>query len=203
MGFIIDDGRGGGYSARVDTDHLLNTRSVQITEESHVSTKDGESYFANTSDTANTLTTSTGETIKLLYLKNDSTTDLLVIHKIFFSVSVTGGVLLFVKNPTLGSVGANNAHTPVNINFRSGSTASVTCHNWDESGVEGISGISGGTTVNTYIPSAGVTAFPIEGSFVLGQSNSIMLTYINNTGGNTEVTAGIRFYMQDADRISR
>jgi hypothetical protein len=190
-----------GFLAKVDSENFLDTRAVTSTEENHVAIADGQTYFANTADTANTLTTATGNTYNLLYLENNSSTRVIVIEKIVSSYSAAGGVFIFQKNMTLGTASANNVHVPVNTNFSSGNVADVVCHNWDESGTTGIGGLSGGTVMKTFITAAGTVFYPIDGFVVLGQGDNIVLRYNNGTGGNVEVEAGIRFYFLDESII--
>lgn len=190
----IKDGTGKGFVAAVNQQNEMLVKAIRATIEHTVSSRDGEAYHAHTATTANTLTISTGETIKMLYLENTSGTLDLVIEKINGSVDTAGVELLYTRNTTLGSVGANNVFEPVNANFSSGKQARATCHSWDETGTAGITGISGGAVITTHILDPGPFFDPIDGFMVLKRGNNIVVTLVNGTGGDIEAEVGIRFY---------
>jgi len=194
--FTIKDGTGTGKMAGVDNANRLKTKAKTNTEEHVVSLEIGNAYFASTVDTANTLTLATGNTYRMLYLKNDSS-DTIVVEKVLSSSDTAGLVLFWTRNPTLGSVGANNVHVPANLNFSSNKTAVGTFHSWDETGTEGISGLSGGTVIQSFITDVGFTVHPIDGAIVIPQGSSMLLSMTNGTGGNVEAEVGVRFFYED------
>lgn len=194
---LIQDGTGKGFSAAVSSSNKLRTLTTAHTEEHFHSFVDGQAYTANTTDTANTLTLADGNTYNMLYLRNDSSTLFLIVQKILTSTSATGIVCLVQKNMTLGSVSANNVHTPVNTNFSSGNAANVLCHNWDETGTVGIGGLTVGTLVVAAILDVGSSIFDVDGALVLGQNDSVTIRLVNGTGGNIEASSAIRFYFDD------
>lgn len=196
---IIQDGAGKGFSALVNEQNELLVKAIIISAEHIVASRDGQSYFANTADTADTLTLATGNTYNLLYLSSKSATKELVIQRLIVSADTAGVVLTYLRNPVLGSVSANNVHVPVNTNFSSGNIADVTCHNWDETGTVGIGGLTGGTIIESTILPIGPTEIRIDGSLVLEQGNSLLLHIDNGTGGNVEVECGIRFYFDNLE----
>jgi hypothetical protein len=191
---MLTDGTGSNIRQKVNTRNQAEIRSTNISEEHEVSNSDGRSFFANSADTANTLTTATGNTYSILFIKNTSASRNLVIEKVLSSADTAGGVIVWRKNMTEGSIGDNNTHTPVNLNFSSALSAEATVYNWDETGTSGITGLTGGTVVKTFITGVGFTVHPIDGAIVLGQGNSLTVQYINGTGGDVEFECGIRFY---------
>jgi hypothetical protein len=188
---IIEDGTGsGGFKAKVDERNELHVTSSTKTKEHEISQDDGLAFFANTADTADTLTaTATGGA--MLYLKNTSATKKLTVEKILTSADTAGGVVKWMKNVVVGSISDNNIHTPVNNNFASGFTAEALCYSWDESN-DGLGGLTGGTILKTFITGAGFTVHPLDGSIILGLNDSITVYY--KVAGGGEFEAGIRFY---------
>lgn len=191
---VIKDGTGRGFQMAVNAQNEALVKAIRATIEHTVCSRDGESYVAHTGTTANTLTISTGETIKMLYLENTSGVFDLVIEKITGSTSVALVVLTTTRNSTLGTATANNVFVPVNGNFSSGKQAQALCHSWDESGTTGIGGLTGGTKMTTHILEAGEFEEAIDGSIVLKRGNNIVISIVNGTGGDAECEVGIRFY---------
>ncbi len=194
---IILDGTGRAFAAKVDSRNKLLVAATSHSDEHEASEVDGQAYFANTTDTADTLTLATGNTYHMLFLRNLSSTKRLVVQKVDVSASVALLTLCLQKNMTLGAVSDNNVHLPVNVNFSSGNAADVLCYNWDETGTVGITGLSAGSRIKTFILGLGTFIIPVDGFMVLGQNDSLTLMLVNGTGGNVEAEAGIRFYFDD------
>lgn len=197
MGIQLDDGAGGGASAAVNSDNKLQTLATIQSEEHYTTAVKGQGYFANTADTADLLTLVTANTYNMLFLRNLSATLLLIIEKIFISVDTALLTAVLQKNMEKGSITNADTHIPPNMNFSSGKVADVLCHTWDEVGTAGITGLSSGTRINTYIPIIGITKLPIAGSMILGQNDSITIILSNATGGPIEASVGVRFYMNE------
>lgn len=194
----IIDGTGTGNKAKVNPNHRLLTLSVIHTEEHVASLADGEAYFANTTDTADTLTFADATAGPVLYLRNDSQTKVIIIQKIVASASAAGGVMTFKRNAVLGTIGANNVHTPANSNFGSSNELDATCYSWDETGTAGMTGLTNGTKWKTFITKAGPEFFPVDGTITLPKNTSLTIEYSNNTGGSIEFECGIRLYLDDS-----
>ncbi len=189
---IIQDGSGSGFSAKVDSAFKLQVSAVVSTDE-HNHSHAGEAFYMNSADTADTLTaTATGGYI--MYLKNDDPSRLITIEDIQISASAAAGVVRIMRNPTLGSIADNNATVPVNENFGSAATATVTAHNWDEVN-DGLGGITAGTVVETLIAPVGISVIRVQGRYILNQGDAIGVQYLAKAG---EITMGIRFFMDDA-----
>jgi len=193
MAIEIRDGAGSGYRAAVDKRNKLTVISTSHTEAHTISFTDGQAYIANTTDTADTLTlTATGGPI--VYIKNTSTSRSLIIESMCFGSSASGVVVVVTRNPTLGTIGNENTHAPVNCNYFSGNAAEAIVYTWDEVG-DGMTGLSGGTKHASFILPAGTTPIPTEGSLVIGRGDSIMFSAV----GAAEFTANIHFYYDTAE----
>lgn len=190
MSTTIEDGKGTGILAQVDEEHRFLTRSFSSSEESFISFKGG-AYFANTADTADSLTVSTTEA-RVLYLKNDYAGFDMVFQKFFLSTDSDGVIFKILKNDVVTTVGNNNTHVPVNLNFGSSNNASVTCYNWNEVGT-GMTGISGATTLSSFILSKGTTTLPPETTFICPKGTAISFSFKSPTG-TAEISLGVRLY---------
>lgn len=193
MGLTIKDGKGRGFEAGVGDDNKLQIMSTNHTEEHSVAVNSSETYFANTADAANTLTTVSPNTYNLLYIKNNSSIKMMVVEKILISASAAGGVVKWLRNPVLGTIGSHKTHLPVNTNFSSGKIADALCYTWDEVGTTGLTGFTNGTTIKTFITNVGPNIFPIDGMMILKQGNSLLIAYTPPAAG-AEVECGIRCY---------
>ncbi len=187
---VLTDSTGSAFGAKVGSDFRLRTQAVVKTDE-HIHSDEGDAFYMNSATTANTLTaTATGGTI--MFLKNDDAAKNLIIQDIQISTDTTAGVIRIVRNPTLGSIADNNVFVPVNENFGSAATATVTAYTWDEVN-DGLGGLSAGTVVETFIMPVGVEVVDVAGRYILTQGNSIMIDYLAKAA---EITMGIRFYME-------
>lgn len=185
---MIRDGAGSGRLARVSPTNRIEVQATTHSEEHEVSTKNGESFFINTADTANMLTsTATGG--EMLFIKNTSSTKKLVIEKVFLNSDTAGQIFIFMKNGVVGTIGNNNIHAPVNLNFGSNNAAMATAYNWNEVG-DGMTGITGGTIINVYSIGANVQVMPLDGAIILDLNNSFSVQSI----GDAEIALGMRFY---------
>ena len=193
MSLIIEDGKGNCYKAQVDSNNRLVTQATTLTAEHFTSHILKDAYFATTADTADTLTaTATGGYI--FYLKNIDPDKELVIQKISISVDTADGVLSLIKNPTLGTIGNEATHVPVNMNFGSIKESTTLCYTWDEVG-DGMTGFTSGTKFKTFILPASAFVLPVDGFMVLPQGTSLGITYTGKAG---EIELGVRFYMEES-----
>lgn len=190
MSFIIEDGTGNGYKTKVSSNNKLEVESTVHAKSHIVAMMDEQAYIANTADTAKTLTTTiTGGPI--LYMKSDNSDKQLILEHLRFTTNTAGGILTILRNVTLGTIGNNNIHTPVNLNFGSEKTVTVTAYNWNEVG-NGMTGITGGTIIETFVLPVGLFSINFGGTFILKRTNSIV---INFEGVIAEITASLHFYM--------
>ncbi len=194
----IEDGSRGNV-AQVDEELRLHVKSVTLTGQEDVSRSLGRSFLANAMDTAPSLTTLTGNTSNLMYLQNTATDKNLIIERVTFSndvPSLVGATVLGValKNMVLGSIGANDVHIPVNLNFGSGVAAEALCHTWDESGTAGLSGLTAGVNLGSIVLGVGpIVAFEHTG-VTLGPGDNIVLRVVNGSAGSNENTVHVLFH---------
>jgi hypothetical protein len=131
MGYVIQDGRGGGFQAHVGSDNHLSVNSASL---SYLIVKSlGEQSF---SIPCGPSTLTAGGTHGMFWIKNDRTDDsVMVIDSIVMSMgaivpSLTAGssiIARFHKGVMGGTlVTAGSPVTPVNRNFGSSQTAMVT-----------------------------------------------------------------------------
>jgi len=194
----IKDGAGTGNRVRVNPANQLEVRAVSLSDQQDISRTKGDAYMLPSTATAPTLTMATGNTHKFLILKNDESRTL-VIDRFFISSDTAGLVCTITKNALIGTIATHAAETPVNQNFGSGKTATVTAYSWDETGTVGMGGITGGTTCTSMIMGAGVTRIMDLTGTNLAQDNTIMVTFFNGTGGNVEGSAHMVFHFIDDD----
>lgn len=189
----IQSGAGKSYELKINKKLQAHTLATTQTTELEASLE-GDSFFANTTDTADTLTvTTTGG--PMIYIKNTSTTQDLVIAKLIPTTDQAATVLTTTREPTLAAIGNNNTHTPVNINMGSAKSASATIYNWDESG-NGMTGLSGGTKIATYILAVGTTVLPLDDSHIIPPGTSMMFS-LKSIGTSSECSLNVRFHYRD------
>ena len=183
MGFQIQDGKGSGYIAGVDSTNRLQTRSIS---ESifQTSTRLGESFFLGTP----LVTLTTSGTSAIIFIENDESIDLLLEEGYFISEDAVGSSLnmfrtTWYKNSTdiLGT-----SVPPLNQNFGS----SVELDSIIKYGSH-LAGVSGGTVVAQL-------SFPIkqfnslETNLILPKGSSLAIA-VNAPAGTTSMPIQIGF----------
>lgn len=196
MGLEIIDGTGQGNSAKVTNRNEVLVRSVSLDTEADISLTDGRAFFVSHGAVADTLTvTDTGGYV--MVLQNTSSTLDLVISNIFVGSDAAGDTFAIERNPTLGSLGNNTSVTPANLNFGSGLAAEATAYAWNETG-DGITGITAGPELSTYITTGGTQVLPIDDTFVLSEDDIIAIR-AHGTGSASEFAVSIRFHYVTRD----
>jgi len=191
--FAIKDGCGSGARVKVCEQNRLQTDAI-IMASVHSSSKKGYAYMFNTEDTAPTLTvTTTGGYIA--YLKNESEYEM-HLHKIITTVDGAAS-LSIMRNPDLGTIGNENTHAPVNLNFSSSKTAEVVAYVWDEVG-NGMTGITDGTTLRTTtIGAAGIVIMELSDALILPRGARVGFVG-KGIGGSREMGFSLLFYFHMA-----
>lgn len=115
---LIEDGKGTGYKAEVNSENKLRTYSVVEPEISHSSEKNGDAYIW----TAVAADIDTGDTA--LYVVNDSTTKKLHIQRIYIWSNIASQ---FKVHCPAYVTPAGTAVVGVNMNRASGNAADATC----------------------------------------------------------------------------
>lgn len=185
MGGIIIDGTGGGYKVEVDANNRLSTLSVTQDVEFEESLK-GNSYNFNTG----TINLTSGDESAVAYIKNTGTTNL-IIAKIFYLIgNSTGGsgdmFIDVIRNPTAGTIiSSGTAQSPVNRNFGSNKTLTVTALK----GAEGQTITDGSAVIQSIFSGSAQRAALTVGTLILTPGASIGVTMeppTNNTSMNVQ-----------------
>lgn len=159
----IKDGTGKGYLTKVNDDNQLLASVVSRSEEEFISAEKSNAYCGTTA-----LTPLTNPNGVILYLKNTSGTHTLIVERLLLSFSASGAMMSCQKNDT-GTPGTSTAVTQVNVNFGAANNASSTL--LKPSGT-GITGLTDGDYIAVFHDLiAGRQNFPIDGTFVLDESN--------------------------------
>ena len=145
MGLLIEDGKGTGKTAQVDSENRLSTLAVATTMEQHTNHKEGQAYTAMFS------VTPTGAGDCFGYIKNESDTDMLITALMMRCAS---DEIIQLKLGDSGTPTGGTDITLVNRNAGSGFSATVDA----QQGVD-ITGLSGGAVV--------------AGAFIDGATNSL------------------------------
>jgi hypothetical protein len=117
MGLQIEDGRGSGQQAGVNSEGLLRTAAVSATVEHHVNHHHGEAYTHSFDVTA------AGADDCILFMKNESDTDMTIEG---FYLAVAGACEVYAEINNEGTRNAASAFIPVNVNAGSGNSAEGT-----------------------------------------------------------------------------
>ena len=165
MGIIIQDGRGKGYSAAVNSENHLKTTAVTITAEHFANHSMGLAYQVP----FNTRVASKNDCFS--YIQNTDDIDM-VCEEIDFSTAASP-CTISIKLGDSGTPTKGSAVTPVNCNGGSGKTADCTC----QVGTN-ITGLSGGTTILNYIFNAATndtTNFNFPQDVILPKNNVLTI----------------------------
>ena len=166
----IEDGKGTGKVAQVDTNSRLLTQSASSTELHENSIKDEEVYMFSTGSfiDINTLNTETG----IMYVKNTSSTKNLYIHDIRTCGNQVQKVT-FYKNPTGGTlVTDETAAQSTNLNFKSSNSSDASVYKGADTKT-----VTGGTWVGQHINQVGHSNVQTGDALVLGRNDSLAVTF--------------------------
>lgn len=183
----IEDGKGTGRLAQVDTNNRMLTQAAASTELHENSKTDAEVYMFSTGAfiTISTTATETG----ILYIKNTNTTKDLFIHSIRTCGEVGQKVTLY-KNPTGGTlVTDQTAAQTTNLNFKSSNIASADVYKGADTKT-----VSGGTWVGQHINGVGHSTIDAGDAIILGRNDSLAVTFEVDSAG--EVCAAIVGYYE-------
>ena len=169
----IEDGKGRGFIAGVDSTNRFEVSATTLTEEIFA-TYSGEAFGIGTSTVAFTAATQSG----ILYLLNNDERPLVIDRARVMLGTVTGGtgdwVINFVRNPTAGTIITNALAAGItNVNHGSNVAPNVTAYR----GVQGDT-LTGGTGGNFPIKSSGDGQIIFEFGRILttGSSFGVLLT---------------------------
>ena len=174
----------------------LRTQAIQESLEADAS-RNGEAFTLATSQGTNrSLTIAAADDGPILYVRNLSESKILVADGFTATESAPGLILFLVKNPILATIGANESIEASNRNFSSTRDADVEAHVWDETGVLGIQGLTGGEEVASFIRSVPAGTLDLKNAVRLGRLDSAYFAYQNPTGGAIAASLAFRFHME-------
>lgn len=179
-GFIIADGIGRGYKAKVTKDNLLSTYTVSASLQ-HVISESKENAY----QVIGTATLASG-TVVGLFINNTTTKDLVITYCRHQIIGASGGTS-FPNSSNYFSIALNRTYssggsvaTPVNVNVGSGKSSGVTCYHGNPT----LSGTS--TDIDRWYTKADgdMNIFNKEGALILKPNNTLELSYTGDqTGG--------------------
>ena len=167
MSIEIEDGRGSGRRAGVDEEYRLEVHSVSYSESSDVARFKGATYLWTSSYSA-------GTGNEVIYIKNTSTTQNLIIDKATVNSVLTG---LFELNVAAGTAGGTTI-TGANSNLTSGNAASASSY-----GNASVTGITPGTRLDmARVAANGRATMELNDILILGLNDAVSITYTGSTG---------------------
>ena len=176
---IDDAGKNGSVS--VSNTNRLDVSARTASREYYESRDEGNVYSISMTDPG-------GQTTEdLIWLKNTSTTQDIVIDDIFIgSLAVSEWVLKFVTDPTPAT---GTAITPTNLNAASSKSASVSARG----GAAGVANLTDGATICILRTGVGVTSdFKFGEALRLGQDDAIAIE-LTTTAADGEITVFFHF----------
>ena len=184
--------------ARVNNDGRLLTQSVQESGEAEAS-RTGEAFTLGSSQSLRALTFAAADDGPIMYVRNISATKTLVLDGFTATEGGPGMILYLVKNPILGVIGANIPITPENRNFSSTNEAEVEAEVWDDTGALGITGLTGGIEVASFLRAVPAGTLDLKNAVRLGRLDSAYFAYENPTGGPLGASVALRFHMEELE----
>ena len=170
---MINDGTGGGKSAKVTNDNRLNVSARSNTRSYYVSREDGQTF--NWSSVIASV--AAGE--EVAYLQNTSDSKKLYIDTI--GLTSANDVQWEISVAT-GTPGGASLVAGVNLNFDSGNVAAAAFY-----GDAVVTGLTAGERI---LPTRSLggsnSSNAIDDVLILGQNDTIMITYIAGTTGAAE-----------------
>jgi hypothetical protein len=174
MGLQIEDGKGSGIRAGITSQNRLEVQSESNTQIHFSSLLDGLAFSWHSEDDD----AAAGDFI--MYIKNTSTTKLLVIDDIVCGTENASTLKLHRVTGTA----SGSSITGSNLNFQSGNTADATAI-----GSGAVSGLTSSSIIETIRLSANSTEkFTVRDALILGTGDAIAIEYDTGTTGDGEIT---------------
>lgn len=180
----IEDGKGTGYKAAVNSENEIEVRA-QVTGRAEWVCHNKEQAYAMYFSQAQA---NSGGNECLGYIKNTSDDDL-VIDEI--SLYTTAADHIYISKVT-GTAAGGSAITPVNLNIGSGKTAP--CTTMQHTAITGLT--DAGRLVHIYLAANGMVVREMETSILIRKNSAIAL-YVTTQQVNT-VKANFWFHFEDA-----
>jgi hypothetical protein len=182
MGFQIEGGTGNGFKAGVTSNFRLKTQAVTVSDEHFANHAKGDAYQA----VCNQSPTAADDCI--FYLENTSGTQDMIIEGICIGVkNCTADDTFYLELNDSGTRNSGTAVTPVNVNTKSGNSASATC----EKGADLDGGAATLTTGSEFfrvvfpgITDQGNKFYNFENDVILGQGKA-MTVWIGGSATGT------------------
>ena len=188
----IVDGIGDTFRAGVNEYSRLDVASSSV-DEDHVRALRGRTYIVGVGPVA----FQSGMVGPALILRNENSR-LITISEIMAgsdpSLSQVGMKYSIIKNPTLGTLGNVAEVEPGNTRFDRGNLPSATAWIWDGAGT-GISGVSGGETLQTLILGYEPYRYPCGHSLLLAEGDTIAILALAPAIGLPSFHISLRFYI--------
>jgi len=161
MGLQIEDGKGSGRTAGVDSDNRLSVNAIIQSTEHHANHIGGKAF----SVIFNATPTGAGDCF--LYIKNTSEDDMTIEG---FGLWLVANEYIDVKINDIGTPVGGTDITPVNLNSSSGTTAIGTFQNGND-----ITGLSGGKTIyrKYHASSSGSADYNFEQDIILKKNGTV------------------------------
>lgn len=177
---LIEDGKGTGYRAKVNSENCLCTEAVCIDTNMHVNQVHGRTYSLIIEQTP------TGAGDCFCYIKNDDEKDMVISSiKVYTATDETVEINLGNSGTPIGG----SANSPVNRNAGSGNLADATCLTGND-----ITGLSGGKQVELLFVKGG---FPSERygwvSGIILPKNHTLTLYVGTGGIALKATMTLNF----------
>lgn len=191
MAEIIQDGRGTGNTAKVDSEGRIWADAVSTLKE-ETQNKSGLAYNINTG----TITLTNASTANgVLYLKNNEDANLVLSNVIYILGNSTGGTgdiyIDIIRNPTTGTLisGATAVDVNSNKNFGSARTLNVLAYK----GATGTTVTDGSTFVKTILNTGAQRIVGVLGGGVILPKGASVAIKFTTPASNTSMTAQFAF----------
>ena len=189
---LINDGIGRGYVAKVTSDNRLAVDAASISETASAA-RSGVCYVTTTGVTADTLTvTATGGI--MIIIKNDSTTESLLIDQVILSTDNVKARYKEIVDMTIGTIADSNTGKAISTQTSSSRKAPATIYAWDETN-NGVGGLTSGTDLAVAYATTGTTTFDHGGATVISPGSNFAIGLKNISGGTMEAAVVVRFYV--------
>ena len=178
MGLILEDGRGSGRTAGIDSDNRLSVNAITQSTEHHANHIGGKAFSVNFSATP------TGAGDCFLYIKNTSEDDMTIEG---FSLWLVADEYVDIKINDIGTPVGGTDITSVNLNSASGLLATGTFQAGND-----ITGLSAGSTAYRiyHASSTGSTGHNFEQDIIL-KRNGVLTIYCQT--GTTALAGYVNF----------
>ena len=168
-----------GTTAEVNENQQLEVHASVFSESHSVAKKSGGTFLWTSSFSADTAD-------KVVYIKNTSKSQILIINKATVNGVLTG---LFELHTVTGTAAGTNI-TGANSNLTSGNTADVI-----SMGDAAVTGLTNASRIDmARIQAAGRATMELQDVLILGQNNAIAITY---TGSTAIVDIIVTGYFED------